>query len=470
MAERFGRYELIHPLGKGGMSEVYLARLGSGLAAKHLAIKRLLPGFGQSPRLVQRLVDEARLCIWLSHPNIVSVFDFGKVGEAYFIALEYVDGCDLQLLLNPPGKPTLQLPMEVALEIAFRVLDGLRHAHSCTDGQGRPLGIIHRDVSPQNILISRDGIPKLGDFGVARATLEARDRTVPGVVLGKLSYMPPEQALGLPCDRRVDLYAVGATLYQMLTGSRPFDDRSGQPPTRWDLVPAPPSSLRSSMPRSLDELILRALAPRPEERFASAEQMGAAVLQELAAAGGPPKPHQLRQLVADAIHTRRTARRWLRSSSAVTPDDFTTGEESLIPGEVTQVRQLHSIYEDLPELEEIPEEPPTPAEPLVVVSSVAVRPDSTAPTLAPASAAAARPDSTARSLAPPLERVPSELTETSAVGDTSPWVTPVEPRWTDRLLAVMDRLRRLDLASRAILVAAGLAVLLLGLCVGRLSR
>ena len=430
MAEPFGCYDLVSRLGQGGMAEVFLARLGAGTAAKHLAIKRLLPGIGENPRLVQRLVDEARLCIWLLHPNIVQVFDLGRVGERYFIAMEYVDGCDLITLLRPPGLPSVQLPMEVALEICFRVLDALRYAHGCTDGQGRPLGIIHRDVSPHNILVSRDGYPKLADFGVARAALEARDATRPGTVLGKFGYMAPEQAIGEAYDRRVDLYSAGATLYQMLTGSKPFTDRASSPPEQWAPAPEPPSRLRPSLPRSLDALILKAMAPRPDDRFSNAEEMGAAVLQELAAVGGPPKPHQLRTLVSEAIRQRRRAgRRGHASVSNVTPLDFPTHEGSLIAGEVTRVRQLHSLFSDLPELEELVEESP-PTEPLVVVEKGGPAPPAEEP------------------VAFPLE------------------VTAVGPR-PERPHDLISRFRGLDLTGWLILGMAALAVLLLGMCLGR---
>ena len=342
MASAFGRYRLLRQLGRGGMAEVFLARMGEGPLAKLLAIKRLLPAYSQNRRLVKRLAAEARLTVWLTHPNIVQVFDFGRIGDSYFIAMEYVDGCDLRSLILPPDNSPLQLPLEVALEIAYRVTDALRYAHNCTDASGTPLGIIHRDVSPHNVLISRDGHPKLADFGVARAVSSDRE-TQPGAVLGKFSYMAPEQARGEAYDARVDLYAAGATLYQMLTGSKPFPDR-----TLTDAIvsplPAPPSSLRPSIPPALDQLVLRALEPRPDRRFPSAADMGDALLEQLQALGGPPKPHQICRLVEESLRLRDAARRRAdetgnQGRQRATLNDIDPGEDSLIGAEVTRVQR-----------------------------------------------------------------------------------------------------------------------------------
>jgi serine/threonine-protein kinase len=510
LVETFGRYELIARLGRGGMAEVFLARLGSGDGAKQLAIKRLLPGCGDNPRLVQRLIDEARLCVWLSHPNIVQVFDFGRCGDSYFIAMEYVDGCDLHALLNPPGKPSLQLPMEVALELCFRVVDALRHAHNCTDGEGRQLGIIHRDVSPQNILISRDGYPKLADFGVARAALEMRDQTRPGIVLGKYSYMAPEQAAGGSYDRRVDLYASGATLYQMLTGSTPFVERADRPAASpWWELPRAPSSLRSSIPPSLDALIMKAMAPRADARYSTADEMAVAVLHELAVAGGPPKPHQLRTLVAQTMRQRR-GRKWLSNHTPATPRDFPLSEESLIPSEVTQVHHLHSVFDDLPVVEMIEEAEPPPPEPLVVVSPAGLAQPSSDPALARTSTDPAiiteelslpeevpgeptlrvtrpRDDVTEPMPASPLPSPGVDLDPGSSRpagvaprGPDPPGAADAQPSVTDgpdgehrllaRLTSAVDRLGRLDRASWVILGIAGLLMLLVGLCLGSQAR
>jgi hypothetical protein len=365
--ERFGRYELLRRLGQGGMAEVFLARLASGDAAKYLAIKRLLPTYSQKPRVVRRLANEARLTVWLTHPNIVQVFDFGRVDGLYFIAMEFVDGCDLRSVIRPSGRQQrgTQLPLEVALDVGLQLCDALRYAHRCTDGEGQPLGIIHRDISPHNVLISRDGHPKLADFGVARAAI-SDDLSRPGAVLGKLSYMPPEQAQGLPYDARVDIYASGAVLYEMLTGVRPFAN-SNRLTASVERRPDAPSSLRPSIPRGLDELVLRAMSPQADERFGDAAALGDALEGQLGALGGRPKPHQLAGLVREALGaaqrgrpgfipatTRVERQRGARPSAevqaaeqSISPSvdlrEYDPGEDSLIEPEVTAVRSFLGV-------------------------------------------------------------------------------------------------------------------------------
>jgi serine/threonine-protein kinase len=349
MGVSFGRYQLLRKIGRGGMAEVFLAQLGQENVTKLLAIKRLLPAYSSDQRLVLRLAAEARLTVWLTHPNIVQIFDFGKIDDSYFIAMEYVDGCDLRSLIQPSGKAApIQLPLEVALDLGYRITDALRYAHACTDATGKPLGIIHRDVSPHNVLISRDGHPKLADFGVARA-VSSIHFTQPGAVLGKYSYMAPEQARGKDYDARVDIYAAGATLYQMLTGSKPFPKRAAATAVK-NTLPRPPSSLRPSIPKELDALVLGAMAPNPDARFKSAAQLADALLEQLRIMGGPPKPHQMSQLVKEVLEQRQRNRAE-RNEAVQTPatlGDFgakADDEGSLIVKEITKVKQ-HVLSSD----------------------------------------------------------------------------------------------------------------------------
>ncbi len=445
LPESFGPYQLIARLGIGGMAEVFLARVGEGAGAKHLAIKRLLPRYCHSPRLVQRLADEARVCVWLRHPNIVQVFDFGRIGDAYFMAMEYVDGCDLHALLSPAGKLAQPLPIDLSLELGVQIVDALRCAHTCTDREGKPLQIVHRDVSPHNVLISRDGHPKLADFGVARAALELRDKTLPGEVLGKASYMAPEQAAGRPCDLRVDLYATGATLYQMLTGAKPFPNRSNDPAS-WERLPPPPSSLRPGLPPLVDELVLRALAPRREDRYASADEMGLAIMKALAASGGQPRPDRLATLVAEALRGGPPAREVVAVRAA--PPDIPIEEVSLIPGEVTLLRTAQDLPITAPPIPEPDRRPPSTGDDTTV----------TAPRASSVSAPGAV--SAPRALSAPRGDAEPSLS-------TARWRPPQEHE--GRPPSLLERLLRgqLDRASWLLLVLIGLAMLLLGVCVGR---
>ncbi|MCA9667418.1 MAG: protein kinase, partial [Myxococcales bacterium] len=359
----FGRYELLRQIGRGGMAEVHVARLGDGAAGKLLALKRLRPSRSSREKVVKRLVSEAQLTVWLHHPNIVQLFDFGRIDGQYYIAMELVDGCDLKQVIHPPGAMPRQLPMEVALDVAAQLADALRYAHRCTDSHGRPLGIIHRDVSPHNVLVSRDGHPKLTDFGVARV-MQSSEESMPGLVIGKLAYMPPEQARGEGIDHRVDIYALGATLYEMLTGAKPFDS-SSRAEAREARRPAPPSTLRPSVPASLDALVLQAMAPRADERPSDAGELAEALRHELAAHGGAPKRHQLAELVREALDER--VRAAFPHTRQLTLRDYTPEEDSLIPRQVTAVRDmaLGSVPDaavtrqrELPR--ELPREPPAP--------------------------------------------------------------------------------------------------------------
>jgi serine/threonine protein kinase len=344
--ETFGRYQLLEKLGQGGMAEVFLAQLVQGEVAKQLAIKRLLPAYSASQRVVKRLASEARLAVWLTHPNIVQVFDFGKVAGFYYIAMEYVDGCDLRALLQTKKKGEgRRLPIKVALELGYRMMDALRYAHACTDSGGKPLGIIHRDVSPHNILLSRDGHPKLADFGMARGTLSADKITQPGTVLGKFSYIAPEQARGLPCDQRVDIFSAGAVIYEMLTGKKAFPRRLTPKQAKNLQLPSAPSERRAAVSHAVDELVLRAMALQPEDRFEDAGAMAEALHAQLETMGGPPKPSEVKKLVAETLGQPEPERDvpeedlQVERSVSLSLDEYEVSDDSLIGDEVTEVQQ-----------------------------------------------------------------------------------------------------------------------------------
>jgi TonB family protein len=272
VAERLGRYTLVRQLGAGGMGELYLAR-ADGIAgfAKLVAVKRII-AHKANDRLVKMLINEARLVASLQHPNIAQVYDIGVENGEYFFAMEYVHGHDLrQVLRRAPGR---RLALENSLHVAIGLCAGLHHAHEAHDASGASLGIVHRDVSPGNVLISYDGGVKLVDFGVAKAaTLVSETRD--GVVKGKYGYMSPEQCLGNPLDRRSDLFAVGILLWELLVGRRLFKVQ-GELATlqRVVYVDAPrPSRYAADVPADLEQIIMRALARDPERRYATAEQL-----------------------------------------------------------------------------------------------------------------------------------------------------------------------------------------------------
>lgn len=276
--DTFGRYELTALIARGGMAEVWRARArGAGGFRKDVVIKTILPHLAQDPEFIEMFRNEALLAAGLNHPNLVQIFDFGSRESTYFIAMEFVDGQSLRHIARRYRQQTgAELPPWLALYVAAAVCDGLQYAHDLRGDDGRPIGLVHRDVSPENIMISYPGLVKLLDFGVAKATKDA-SLTDAGTLKGKYSYMAPEQILGRQVDRRIDVYGVGVILYELLTGVRPFQGR-----TQWDLLQqitsgevAKPSSLMSWIPPELDRILLRAIERDPGERFGSTQELQA---------------------------------------------------------------------------------------------------------------------------------------------------------------------------------------------------
>jgi serine/threonine protein kinase/CRP-like cAMP-binding protein len=267
--EVYGKYELLSRIASGGMAEVWLARSSSiGGFEKLLAIKRMHPRFGSSENFISMFIEEAKLSVSLSHPNIVQIFDFGEVSGNYFIAMEYVDGVDLSTLASRSRDRGEKLPVAACAYIIRQVLEGLAYAHKSRKG---PVGgIIHRDVSPHNVLVSFDGLVKLSDFGIAKAIKEAGEAA--GEVVGKSAYVSPEQARGEPLSAATDLWSVGVITHELLTGVRLFAQGSDaetlaavhkQPIT-------PPSRDSADIPPELDALTLSLLERSAEKRPASA--------------------------------------------------------------------------------------------------------------------------------------------------------------------------------------------------------
>jgi serine/threonine protein kinase/predicted ATPase len=306
--ETFGRYRLLKRLGHGGMAEVFKAKsFGVEGFEKVLVIKRILPELAKSKRFSDLFVHEAKLAVRLSHANIVQVFDLGTVeqstGPTYFIAMEYVAGLDLATLLAHALANKAELPVGMCVYIAAEVAKGLDHAHRRRDDQLRPLGIVHRDVSPQNILLSWEGEVKVTDFGIAKArdlldegepgdhdverAQEASGEPSPNLLHGKYAYMSPEQARGQSVDARSDLFSLGVVLYEMLTGVNPF-----RGPTTFETLRRvkaseypPVELLRPELSGALTALLQKALAEAPEQRFADAGRLYESLLAYLYSSG-----------------------------------------------------------------------------------------------------------------------------------------------------------------------------------------
>jgi TonB family protein len=271
----FGQYTLLDRIAVGGMAEVWKARMrGVEGFQKTVAIKKILPYMMDNVDFVNMFIDEAKLAAQLGHPNIVHIYDLGKIGANFYIAMEYVEGKDLRSLLNAGRQRGLPLPLGLALLIAVRLASALDYAHRKRDFEGREMGLVHRDVSPQNVLISFDGDVKLCDFGIAKAVSKV-GQTHTGALKGKLQYMSPEQAMGAPVDARSDVFSLGTVLFEMLTGERLFDgdsEMSVLEAVRQVKVRSP-RQVDPTIPREVDDIVMRCLAGRPEDRFPSAGEM-----------------------------------------------------------------------------------------------------------------------------------------------------------------------------------------------------
>ncbi|HEX4459429.1 MAG TPA: serine/threonine-protein kinase [Polyangia bacterium] len=284
----FGKYLLLRQLAIGGMAEVYLARQ-SGPAGfeKECVIKRILPALAADQQFVSMFLDEARIAARLSHPNIVQIYDLGSVAEGdYFLAMEHVHGVDLQQIEEAETARGGRMPLAVAVRIVSNVAEGLEHAHRATDGRGAALGLVHRDVTPSNVIVSFDGVAKILDFGIAKAVAK-KGRTEVGVIKGKIPYMSPEQVQGDALDSRSDIFSLGTVLYELTTGHKPFD---GEGPADLSLkilqtVPKPPSVYVDGYPVALTDIVRQAMSKTPTERFRSARDMHEALEEFLLVSG-----------------------------------------------------------------------------------------------------------------------------------------------------------------------------------------
>ncbi len=277
--ETFGRYQLLKKLAAGGMAQIYLARQ-QGLEGfeKLLVVKRILPHLAENQDFITMFLDEARIAARLNHPNVVQIFDLGAQDDTYFIAMEFIHGEDVRRVWKHAEREDNPIPLALICRIVIDACAGLDYAHKKSDQSGRPLNIVHRDISPQNILVSFEGAVKVVDFGIAKAA-DQSTVTQSGVLKGKYSYMSPEQAAGQPIDSRTDIFALGVVLYELLTNTRLFkrqnDIQTLNAVTECAVVP--PSTVNPEVPPELDAIVMKALAKNRDARFQEARQLGAAL-------------------------------------------------------------------------------------------------------------------------------------------------------------------------------------------------
>src|SRR4051812_18965687 len=303
------RYRITDKIDAGGMAEVYrgIAESAVGGLKKSVAIKRILPNLTKNKKFVSMFLDEARVSMHLQHANIVGVFDIGMADTAYFIVMEYVEGANLKTIIESLRRQGQRMSVAHTLYILMEVCKGLQYAHDVTDPEnGRELGIVHRDISPPNILVSKRGEVKLVDFGLAKATSQL-ETTDPGVVKGKFSYLSPEAASGKDVDRRADLFAVGILMYELLTGKRLFfgeTDYQTVELVRQAKVP-PIAAQNPDVTPELEQVVRKALARDVNQRFQSAGDLQDALAQYLFSQRLKVTSRDIEQLVQGCLREKQ---------------------------------------------------------------------------------------------------------------------------------------------------------------------
>jgi serine/threonine-protein kinase len=293
------------------MAEVFLAvRPGLEGFEKTLAIKRIRPHLSSEEAFVKMFLNEAKLAAQLQHPNIVQIFDLGKISNSYFIAMEYISGRDMSRVVPKAEKAGIQFPIEYALSIAASVLDGLSYAHAKTDDFGAPLHIVHRDITPENIIIGWNGNVKILDFGIAKAAIQT-DQTRAGEIKGKLAYMSPEQGMGKVLDERSDIFALGVVLYEWITGYKMFTGENEMAILKSiiDGKIYPPSYFREDIPDGIEDILMKALSKDRDTRYQNAREMQFDILSWLHGAEFAPSnahiANFMKQIFVDEIEQER---------------------------------------------------------------------------------------------------------------------------------------------------------------------
>jgi serine/threonine-protein kinase len=303
---RLGRYELLVPVAVGGMARVWAARLhGQRGFTKLVAIKTILPHLASDPEFERMLIDEARIASGTRHPNVVEIYELGEERGVVYIAMEWVYGDSLSHVLKVSGTAGGMSPLDprVAARIAADAAAGLHAAHNLVDDEGRALEVVHRDVSPHNLLITLDGNVKVTDFGVAKAIGASHEATSAGQLKGKIAYMAPEQATGAGVDRRSDVFSLGCVLYEATTGKQPFRGE-GEHQVMQELIKGsftPPSRVVRGYPYDLERIVVRAMAAQPLHRYQAMDQMRLALEEWLAKGGAVITQSNVAQVVRERI-------------------------------------------------------------------------------------------------------------------------------------------------------------------------
>jgi len=323
-----GRYELLLPIAQGGMATVWAARQkGSRGFQKTVAIKTMLPALSDDPQFEQMFLDEAALASRIHHPNVAEILDVGEQDEVIYIVMEWVDGEALSVLTKTSKKNNIPFPQRIALRIVRQACGGLHAAHELRDESDQLLDLVHRDVSPQNILVSYDGIVKMVDFGVAKALGRAGGETTAGQLKGKVPYMSPEQALGKKIDRRTDVFAMGIVLYRLTTGLHPFLGETDIV-TMKNIISRPvlpPRMKNPSFPAELERVLLTCLKKDANERYQTMLELDAAIERVLALAGASVVDDDIGAFVRSVMGDRGQKRRGALRDAVRAADERAAG-------------------------------------------------------------------------------------------------------------------------------------------------
>jgi serine/threonine-protein kinase len=304
------RYRVVEKLESGGMAEVFRAE-SEGLQGfrKQVAIKRVLPHLSEKKKFIAMFLDEARLSAQLSHSNCVQVFDIGVGDNAFFIVMEYVDGANLKGIAESIKKQGKDFPVQAGAWVAHEICKGLSYAHELTDQNGLPMNLVHRDMSPPNVLVTKYGEVKIVDFGLAKASSQL-EKSEPGIIKGKFSYLSPEAALGQEVDKRTDIFAVGIILWELLSGQRLFlGDTDFQTVKKVQLAQIPPiSQINRKVPPELERIVNKALAKDMLARYGTAQELGQDLSRFMFSFGQPVSSYDLANIVQGAMREKQRVR------------------------------------------------------------------------------------------------------------------------------------------------------------------
>jgi serine/threonine-protein kinase len=366
-----GRYAVYDEIAAGGMATVHVGRLrGAAGFARTVAIKRLHPRYAKDKAFVAMFHDEARLAARIQHPNVGQTLDVVESGADLYLVMEYLPGESLARLLDAAAARKIPMPIDVAVGIASGMLQGLHAAHEARSDRGEPLRIVHRDVSPQNVIVGVDGVPKVVDFGIAKAVGRAQN-TEAGRVKGKAAYMSPEQVRAEAVDRRTDVFAASAVVWEMLAGRRLFV-AEGAPQTMLRVLEQrilPPSTFIEAVPMALDAVVLKGLARRADDRYATALEMADALERAISPATARTTGAWVESLMGDQIAARAARVLAIETSSVDEVPPSATVPDNEPVGRVSET----ALAEPIPSrTAPMPAPPPRPAEDQTHVSGVAL--------------------------------------------------------------------------------------------------